>query len=1093
MWTTRETSHPGGSYTGTLTASVPGVTPGSYYVILRTNILDTLPESTLSNNESASSAETAIDAPALALGISTDGDLSQAQYAYYEVSVTAGQTLEVSLTTPMNSAYNELFVSYGTMPTLQQSEFQSQDLAANQEILVPSTQEGDYYILAYAASTGGGVEPFSLSASVLPFGLLSVNQSAVGNTGSATIDIRGSNLGGATSFVLTGPDNVTLVGQDPLVVNNTNVYVTFDTSNAPLGYYSLSAVDNEDNTATLSDVLQIVQGTTPQVAVYLSLPSAVLPGAVFDAEVVFRNTGNVDTSPPIIELNTNGTALIGMPSGSWSDTTLNLLGRSPDGPGAILRPGESVTITLQAKDLAPAGGSVDLQSSVVAATNDPIDFNSLVAAAGIPSSGFDGESQFLSTLQSFAGSTNDQFLTGLQLVVSSLGGQQSEGVPAIPLMDAWDDELSLVSELSYAESTTTSASSDSIVGTYSLPSGETVQIYTAQEGAPGAPVYYISAGWLSAENYDSTSWVEVLAAAEDYCYEVNNPTGLLPTIKYVTWNSSTIGELLEDNLLYGPLLGTIIDYDDAAANVPAVAQAISNDIVNSGYSPDLVTLVGHSLGGQVSIYAGFDYEELTGQQISTVEALDPAGPGFPVSGLYADAGAAVTVNTINTSCVLGEYANMVGTMGHNYFPVVPADLSIIGDHEYAYLYYIDQLFNGVQDPDPNPDDPQTTCDSPILRGIIDDVTAPVVRPVDPNAIIGPAGFGDADLIAASQELPYEILFENESTATAPAQQVIVTQQLDPNLDWGSFRLGSFGFGGMIFQVPANSAYYQTTINLTQQLGYDVDVTATIDERTGIATWIFTTIDPATGEIPLDPTVGFLPPDNASGAGEGFVSYTVMANQSDPTGTVISAQATVTFDTQPPLNTPQIFNTIDAGTGLSSAVAPLPAYERRTVFNVSWSGTDASDGSAIASYTVYVSEDGGPYTAWLTNTTLTAAPFVGQDGQSYSFYSVAIDNAGNVEPAPTSAQATALVDVTPPTSTVNPLPSETTSTSITVSVTGYDPTSPGGIPSGVASYAIYVSTDGGPFTLFTTVTPVEPVGNVHWPGRQYLRLLQHRDR
>ncbi len=101
---------------------------------------------------------------------------------------------------------------------------------------------------------------------------------------------------------------------------------------------------------------------------------------------------------------------------------------------------------------------------------------------------------------------------------------------------------------------------------------------------------------------------------------------------------------------------------------------------------------------------------------------------------------------------------------------------------------------------------------------------------------------------------------------------------------------------MIFQVPANSAYYQTTIDLTQQFGYVVDVTATIDERTGIATWIFTTIDPTTGEIPLDPTIGFLPPDDANGIGEGFVSYTIMANQSDPTGTVINAQATVTFST-----------------------------------------------------------------------------------------------------------------------------------------------------------------------------------------------------
>ena len=270
---------------------------------------------------------------------------------------------------------------------------------------------------------------------------------------------------------------------------------------------------------------------------------------------------------------------------------------------------------------------------------------------------------------------------------------------------------------------------------------------------------------------------------------------------------------------------------------------------------------------------------------------------------------------------------------------------------------------------------------------------------------------------------------------------------------------------MIFQIPANSAYWQTTIDLTKQFGYDVDVTATIDERTGIATWIFTTIDPATGAIPLDPTVGFLPPDDANGIGEGFVSYTVMATQSDPTGTVIYALATVTFDTEPPLNTPQIFNTIDGGAGLSSSVVSLPAYESSAKFNVAWSGADADKGSAVSSYTIYVSDNGGPYTAWLTNTALTAAPFLGQDGHIYNFYSIAADNAGNLKPTPTGIQSSTMVDTTPPTSGVSPLPSSEPFTSFSVTWSGQD--NAGG--SGIGSYDLYVSDNGGIFTHWLTGT------------------------
>ncbi len=88
---------PGGSYTGTLNATLPGVVPGSYYVILRSNILDSFPELTLSNNLSASLTTTSIDALNLVLGDTATGDFAKGQSYYYTVDVAAGQTLQVNL------------------------------------------------------------------------------------------------------------------------------------------------------------------------------------------------------------------------------------------------------------------------------------------------------------------------------------------------------------------------------------------------------------------------------------------------------------------------------------------------------------------------------------------------------------------------------------------------------------------------------------------------------------------------------------------------------------------------------------------------------------------------------------------------------------------------------------------------------------------------------------------------------------------------------------------------------------------------------------------------------------------------------------
>ncbi|HZU36304.1 MAG TPA: hypothetical protein VFA18_10365, partial [Gemmataceae bacterium] len=99
---------------------------------------------------------------------------------------------------------------------------------------------------------------------------------------------------------------------------------------------------------------------------------------------------------------------------------------------------------------------------------------------------------------------------------------------------------------------------------------------------------------------------------------------------------------------------------------------------------------------------------------------------------------------------------------------------------------------------------------------------------------------------------------------------------------------------------------------------------------------------------------------------------------------------------------------------TSIVNLLPAVEPTPTFTLTWTGSPGSSGAAIASYSIYVSDNGGAYTAFLTNTTQTSTTFTGVAGHTYSFYSVATDTAGNVQPTPAGAQATtqivAAVDV-----------------------------------------------------------------------------------
>ncbi|WP_231607038.1 cadherin-like domain-containing protein [Crocosphaera watsonii] len=300
-------------------------------------------------------------------------------------------------------------------------------------------------------------------------------------------------------------------------------------------------------------------------------------------------------------------------------------------------------------------------------------------------------------------------------------------------------------------------------------------------------------------------------------------------------------------------------------------------------------------------------------------------------------------------------------------------------------------------------------------GITAGAISRIIRPSDPNDIIGPEGFGEENWITADETLPYMIRFENVDTATAPAQEVVITHPLDPDVDPRTFRLGSFGWSGMIFEVPENRAFYSDRIDLTEEMGFVVDVFATIDVTEGEATWTLTTIDPETGEKPEDALLGFLPPNNEEGVGDGFVTYTIRSDRDAQTGDIIDAEATIVFDTEEPIDTPPIFNTIDA-VEPTSTVAELPILipeEQNGEFLVSWSGSDDEGGSAIADFDIYVSENDGPFTLWLEDTTLTEAVFVGQPGLTYGFYSVAEDNAGNLEATPSQAQAVTTLGGSPP--------------------------------------------------------------------------------
>ncbi len=248
-----------------------------------------------------------------------------------------------------------------------------------------------------------------------------------------------------------------------------------------------------------------------------------------------------------------------------------------------------------------------------------------------------------------------------------------------------------------------------------------------------------------------------------------------------------------------------------------------------------------------------------------------------------------------------------------------------------------------------------------------DVLSPVIRTVtsfDPNEKVGSRGVLEAHYLSEKEPLRYTILFENLETADAPAQEVLITDQLDvANMDLNTFNLGPISFGETKIVPPPGLSVFDTEVDLRPENNLIVKIEGGLDMDTGLLTWRFVSIDPETGQLPEDPLAGFLPPNVTPPEGDGSVLFTVMPKDDLPTGTEIRNQATIVFDVNPGI-----------------------------------------EDSGIKDYTVFVSEDGGPFEVWLDNYADTSATFTGQRGRTYFFYSIARDHTGNVEDPPAAADA-----------------------------------------------------------------------------------------
>ena len=236
----------------------------------------------------------------------------------------------------------------------------------------------------------------------------------------------------------------------------------------------------------------------------------------------------------------------------------------------------------------------------------------------------------------------------------------------------------------------------------------------------------------------------------------------------------------------------------------------------------------------------------------------------------------------------------------------------------------------------------------------------IVNSWDPNDKAGPSGYGEFGYVPSYQPFYYMIHFENVDTATTSAQNIILTDTLNPNLDWTT----------LVFDTTSH-----------------IPTSQTFDPVTGIIEWKFEGIN--------------LPPNVTPPEGEGWILFHLDQLPNLTSGTQITNRASIKFDYNDPMLTGTVLNTIDAGYP-NSSVNTNPVHIDSTKYLITWSGQADSGGSGIRDYTIYYKlHPDSNYRPWLRNIAENSAEFIGEYEKTYYFYSIARDGVGYLESPPDS--------------------------------------------------------------------------------------------
>lgn len=298
--TVEQSLGPWESYDGTLTAQIPGVLPGNYFIILRSDIRNSIPESDEGNNFGVALHTVQIDMVELTVNAAYTNSFYTGKDDFYKVLMPSNTTLFLTLSSAITNASTEMFTRFGAVPDRTRYDFgDSSSFPRKLFNVVPRTEEGYYYTLARGANIPDPTTTYSISAAILGFGIYEVAPRKIGNAGRSTLSVMGAMFTSNTVILLKN-NAMEIYPFEQFVYGPAYLQGRFDLRGVSAGTYDMTIRDSFGRSESLTNAIEIIDGGQAKLSLEFFGPDRIRPGIRTTYKAYLLNSGFVDAENVVI-------------------------------------------------------------------------------------------------------------------------------------------------------------------------------------------------------------------------------------------------------------------------------------------------------------------------------------------------------------------------------------------------------------------------------------------------------------------------------------------------------------------------------------------------------------------------------------------------------------------------------------------------------------------------------------------------------------------------------------------------------------------------------------------------------------------------